>query len=147
MEPRIQYAKTSGGSRGTNRPPDTTGSLGRPLTNHIVRRSRAFMVAAAWTVGLTLACGANTTPGGLLAVNANTGKEIWRADAPTAGLGAPAAGGRLVFVAGGNGCNSDEGTLAAFDATTGQLRWKAPYSEGRCAPRRPVSGGPGRDRR
>src|SRR5438093_1841847 len=66
-----------------------------------------------------------SSPGTLLALDAQTGAELWRADAPTAGLSMPVAMEGQVFIAGGNHINSDQGKLAAFDAASGKLQWQA----------------------
>src|SRR5439155_10783139 len=65
-----------------------------------------------------------SSPGTLLALDAESGAELWRADAPTAGLSMPVAVEGQVFLAGGYHINSDQGKLAAFDAASGKLQWQ-----------------------
>jgi outer membrane protein assembly factor BamB len=84
-----------------------------------------LLAAVLGEVGCGGSSNQGSSPGTLLALDAETGTELWRADAPTAGLSMPLAVGGQVFVAGDKHINSDQGKLAAFDAASGKMQWQA----------------------
>jgi len=76
-------------------------------------------------------------PGDLVALSADSGKELWRTrnGDPAAGLtmqGAPLVVGDLVIVGVGGGEFGGRGHLTAYDVSSGRRRWRA-YSTGRDA--------------
>ncbi len=63
----------------------------------------------------------------LLAINASTGKILWKFPTSNSELVTPTRGGDMVYV-GGN--NDDLACLYAVDATEGVLRWKVDITQG-----------------
>lgn len=73
-------------------------------------------------------------PGDLVAVDANTGKELWRAHVGDPALGvtlnaAPLVIGDVVVIGVGGGEFGARGYLTGYDALTGKILWRA-YSTG-----------------
>ena len=73
-----------------------------------------------WTGGPGVGDGlvvAGSLDGEVVALDASSGTERWKAKVPNEIIAAPAIGGGLVFV------RSNDGRVSAFDATTGTPRW------------------------
>ena len=70
--------------------------------------------------------------GHLYALDVTTGLPRWRAAAATAGpiSRSIALAGGLIYAASGGAAATDPGTLGAYDAATGTLRWSVPLEPG-----------------
>ena len=63
----------------------------------------------------------------LVAINASTGKILWKYPTSNSELVTPARGGDLVYIGGNNG---DAACLYAVGAAEGELRWKVDITQG-----------------
>jgi outer membrane protein assembly factor BamB len=62
--------------------------------------------------------------GAVVAVEARTGRRVWRTPVPMAAISAPVTGRGLVVVAGTRDCNDPHLTVVAVDAKTGRPAWR-----------------------
>jgi outer membrane protein assembly factor BamB len=62
--------------------------------------------------------------GALVAVDAVSGRQLWRTPLPMATVSQPVVGGGLVIVAGTSDCGKSHLTVVAVHATTGRLAWQ-----------------------
>jgi len=62
--------------------------------------------------------------GALVAVDARTGRQLWRTPVPMASVSAPVTGRGLVVVAGTRDCNDPHLSVVAVNAKTGQPTWQ-----------------------
>jgi len=82
-------------------------------------------VADGQTPSAARTIGSKPGSGALLALDSNTGRQLWRAPLPMASVSKPVVSGGLVLVAGTDDCDIHRVTVAAVRAESGQLAWQS----------------------
>ncbi len=94
-------------------------------------------ILAAGGVLLLVACGARTEvepaePTEMVAVDAATGRQLWRTPLGEELIGSPAVADGLVYVYGGSYYDDPRGRLFALSASTGTVVWQVATHGGQC---------------
>ena len=89
-----------------------------------------YRIIAAGAALLLVACGARNemepaVPTEMVAVDAVTGRQLWRIPLDEELIGSPAVADGLVFVYGGSYYSDPRGRLFALSVSTGEVVWQA----------------------